>query len=304
MSVDTFIPELWSGLILRAQMKNLVYCQPGVTVNTDYQSQLIEMGDTIHIESISDPTISDYVRNVDMAPAEVLDGAERTLLIDFAKSWHFQIDDVDAVQSVLDFQPEALVRAGYRMKDATDEYMAAKMVAAATTNVIGSTGTPMVIDNSGAGKYMYDVLVKARIMLDEANVPTDGRFAIIPSWAEGSMDLDPRFVGLRGLDANAVLLNGAIGQAAGFNILKSNNVPFTAGTPGTDYKVICGVPSATSYVQQVNKVEAYRPQLRFSDAVKGLFVAGSEVVRPYQLAQIHVNDGLGLAGNGPTDPPA
>ena len=43
---------------------------------------------------------------------------------------------------------------------------------------------------------------------------------------------------------------------------------------------------------------------RFADYVKGLHLYGAEVIRPYELVCITVNDGLELAGAGPEDPAA
>ena len=72
-----------------------------------------------------------------------------------------------------------------------------------------------------------------------------------------------------------------MGRAAGLEIMVSNNVPNTAGAK---YKVLAGHRIAWSYASQVTKVEAYRPESRFADAVKGLHIYGGKVVRPNCLA--------------------
>jgi len=46
---------------------------------------------------------------------------------------------------------------------------------------------------------------------------------------------------------------------------------------------IAGSQIATSYAEQINKVEAFRPQKRFADALKGLHLYGAKVVRPEAL---------------------
>lgn len=308
MSINNFKPTIWSSLILRAQKKALIYGQRDI-VNRDYQGEISDYGDSVQINSIGDPTIFTYVPNSPIPSPETLTGAQRNLTIDQGSAFNFEVDDVDAAQSNIDVEPEALDRAGYRLADSSDLYIASQAVSAETVAVaghtaphIGTTGSPINIDNST--NFFYDQLVKAKVLMNESNVPANGRWAIVPAWAEGSLDLDPRFVGTRGFDDNSVLLNGTIGQAAGFNVMVSNNVPFTPGSPGVDYKVVCGVSSAISFAEQINKVEAYRPPDRFADAVKGLHLYGSKVIRAYQLVIIHVNDGLGLAGAGPTDPTA
>ena len=40
---------------------------------------------------------------------------------------------------------------------------------------------------------------------------------------------------------------------------------------------------AIAYAEQISKVEAFRPDDAFSDAIKGLLVFGGKIVRPEQL---------------------
>lgn len=301
MSINNFIPVIWSSRLLQALQKSLVYAQGGV-VNRDYEGDIQDAGNQIRINSISDPTIVNYTKNTDLAGPETLTDAVRLMTIDQSKAFNFQVDDVDRSQANVSFMNEAMARAGYRLKDVADSFLAADMATGAGV-AIGSTATPVVVTPANA----YDQLVQARVALDERNVPTDGRWVIVPSWYEAALSLDVRFVGTRGYDQNSILLNGAIGQAAGFNILKSNNVPNTpgmSGAPPTAYKVIAGYSGAVSYAEQISKVEAYRPPARFADAVKGLHLYGAAVIRPYELVCVTANDGSGLAGTGPQDLPA
>lgn len=301
MSVNNFIPVIWSARVLQALQKSLVYAQPQV-VNRDYEGEIQDKGDTVVINSIGDPTIVNYVKNTPLPNPETLTDASRRLLIDAAKAFTFQVDDVDRRQALGNFMPEAMSRAGYRLKDQMDSYVAVKMAAGARW-AIGTSASPVLIDNTAV--YFYDQLVKARVLLDEANVPTDNRWAVIPAWAEAVLGLDARFVGVRGYDApNKILMNGAIGQAAGFNLLKSNNVPSTPGSPPTRYQVLCGTADAFTLAEQINKVEALRSPTAFADVVRGLHLFGGSVVRPYELVLITANDTLGIAGAGPQDLPA
>jgi hypothetical protein len=80
---------------------------------------------------------------------------------------------------------------------------------------------------------------------------------------------------------DATLRNGEIGQAAGFRVLQSNNVPETSGTK---YRIIAGHPMAISFAEQINKVEAFRPERRFADAMKGLHLYGAKLVRNTAIA--------------------
>jgi hypothetical protein len=46
---------------------------------------------------------------------------------------------------------------------------------------------------------------------------------------------------------------------------------------------IAGSRIATTYAEQISKVEAFRPEKRFADALKGLHLYGAKVVRPEAL---------------------
>jgi hypothetical protein len=52
-----------------------------------------------------------------------------------------------------------------------------------------------------------------------------------------------------------------------------------------------GHPMAISLALQINQVEAYRPEKRFADAMKGLALYGAKVVRPDALGVITASKG-------------
>lgn len=56
----------------------------------------------------------------------------------------------------------------------------------------------------------------------------------------------------------------------------------SATVAGADLAV-AGLNIGTSYAEQINKVEAFRPQARFADALKGLHLYGAKVVRSEAL---------------------
>ena len=82
------------------------------------------------------------------------------------------------------------------------------------------------------------------------------------------------------------MVGRSMGQMAGFDVYMSNNVP---NTTNTKYGIMASHKMAWSYAEQVVKVEGYRPQYRFADAVKGLHVYGSKVTRPNALALLWAN---------------
>ena len=280
--LNNFIPTIWSAKILSALKKALVYGQSNV-VNRDYEGEIRDKGDSVKINSIGDVTIKDHEKNTDIDGAEELNDGSQMLNITEGKYFNCGIDDVDKAQTNVNVMSEAMERAAYGLRDKADQFIAGHHIHVPASNLLGSDGAPITISTP---EEAYEYLVELGVRLDEANAPTEGRFAIIPSWYHGLMLKDDRFVGAGTAKTDVVLANGHVGEAAGFALMKSNNVPSTAGTL---YKIIAGHRMGFSYAEQIVKVEAYRPERRFSDAVKGLHVYGGKLVRPYCWAVLTAN---------------
>lgn len=341
MAITKFVPEVWAAQLLSVLSESLVYAGAPV-VNRNYEGEISAFGDTVHITSIADPTIVDYTKDTDLT-VQVLTDAEQTLLIEQAKAFAFEIDDIDLRQSRSGgaLMSEAASRAAFGLRDQADRYVAGKMALSAG-NAIGS------VDATTASNVYDALLVPASVKLDEANVPTQGRFIVVSPSVYGKLLLDSRFIKANESGTNA-LHNGTVGDAAGFVILKSNNtyqsnrtvasvttatgaksltgvagqfnqgdvgLAVTGTGVGASAKVvsvnadgsvatvdvnssasaavtvtiagggqlaIAGSSIATSYAEQISKVEAFRPEKRFADALKGLHLYGAKVVRPEAL---------------------
>jgi hypothetical protein len=283
MSLETFIPSVWSARILANLHKAQVFAQPGV-VNSDYTGDILHVGDSVRIHAIGAITVSDYTKNTDISAPEALTDAELTLNIDQGKYFNFQIDDIDAAQGQPRVMDEAMREAAYAISDAADTYVAGLYTDAASANLIGSTASPKT-DLATAGQpYVY--LTQLKQKLDEANVPKSGRFVVIPPWYEAYLLQDQRFVSFGTAGNLDTLRNGAIGRAAGFDILVSNNV---ANTTSTKYRIIAGSPMAWAFADQITESIGYRPERRFAEAMKGLHVYGAKVVRPSAMAVLTAN---------------
>ena len=281
MALD-FIPTVWAARLLVALEKALVYGQTNVC-NRDYEGEIRASGNTVKIASIGDVSVDDYTKDTDIADPEILTDEDQSLLIDNAKYFNFYVDSVDRAQQNVNVLDEAMRRSAWSLRDYADAFLAATMEAAvASGNKIGTPETPIVPTKDDAYEYLVDL----GVLLDESNTPIDGRFVIVPAWFHGLLLKDDRFIRTGTRRGDATLANGEVGEAAGFSILKSNNVPNTAGTK---YKILAGHSIATSYVEQVVDLQTFKPEKRFGDAVKGLHVYGGKVVRPTNLACLIAN---------------
>jgi hypothetical protein len=276
MAITTFIPELWSARLLYNLENSHVATQ---LVNRDYEGIIRNQGDTVHINSIGEITVSDYTKNTDLADPEVLATTDQTLVIDQAKAFNFQVSDIDKAQAAGDIVNTAMQRAAYKLADAADAYLL-KTIAngASSANAVGGTaGVTLTAEN------VYENMVKLRTALDKANVPTAGRSVVVPPDVYALLLLDDRFV--KASDAgtsNSVLLNGEVGKVAGMSVFMSNNVT----KKSSQWIVTAQVPYATTYAEQIISTEAYRMEKRFADGIKGLHVYGAKVTDSTAIASM------------------
>lgn len=278
MAFTNFIPKVWSSRLLEHLDKAHVY---GALVNRDYEGEIKQYGDTVHINQIGAVTIKDYTRNTDIDAPEALSNTDQTLVIDQAKYFNFQIDDIDKAQIRPELMDAATQRAAYALADVSDTYIAGLMAAGAL-GTVGTDGSPITVTAQNA----YEQLVALKVKLDEQSVPTIGRWVVVPAWFHGLLLLDNRFVA-NGTDKGvATLQNGLVGYAAGFEIHLSNNVP---NTTDTKYKVIAGTNFGCSFAEQIVELKPYTPELRFADALKGLNVYGAKVIEGNALACLTAN---------------
>lgn len=270
-----FIPQVWAAALLTSLKKSLVYAQPGV-VNRNYEGDIRGKGDSVRIRSINRPTIGTYSRNSTTITPENLTDAERTLLIDQSKYFAFEVDDIDSAQEANDSMSEAIIEAAYGLRDVADQYVAALYSGAASANQIGTVSVT-------SADLAFTQIRKLRTKLDEANVPSEGRWVVIPPWYEGLLLENSKLVQTDQAGTDQGLRNGRVGRVLGFDVLVSNNAPLVTGD---DYAVMAGYPGAISFAEQIVKTEKYRPESAFSDAVKGLHVYGAKLVRPTGIATV------------------
>ncbi|TIH33684.1 P22 coat protein - protein 5 domain protein [Subtercola vilae] len=274
MSINRFRPEIWSANLLVALRQNLIY---SAFINRDYEGEIAEAGDTVRITSIGRPTISNYVPNSTVIVPEQVNDSQRTLVVDQSKYFAFAVDDVDQRQAKGNVIPQAMDEAAFATANVIDLYLSSFYTSIQQSNQLGA----ITVNSSTTPTDAYDkVLVPLKIRLDKANVLSQSRSVAISPDLHGCLLRDNRFIKVNESGTSEGLRNGVVGRAAGFDILLSNQTP----TTGSDSVVIAGNDRAITFAEQISKVEAYRPQSSFSDAVKGLWLYGAKVVRPDSLA--------------------
>jgi len=277
MAITESAVTIWASQLQSSLKKALVFAGPQA-VNRNYQGEITAAGDSVRIISISRPTIGTYTKDSTTITPETLTDAERTLLIDQSKYFAFEIDDIDMAQTRNGgaLMNEAALEAAYGLADVADQYVAGLYTGADSANQITTTAvTTSALAITG--------LINLKVKLDTANVPQAGRYVIVPPWYAGLLVASDLFSRVDASGTSETLRNGLIGRAFGFDVFVSNNV---VNTTGDDYRVSAGYTGAITFASQISKVEAYRPESAFSDAMKGLNLYGAKLVRPTGIATL------------------
>ena len=271
MSLDNFIPSVWSARLLDTLKTAHVFAN---VVNTDYEGEITSFGDSVKINTIGEVTVSDYTKNTDISDPEDLDAVQTILQVDQAKYFNFQVDDIDKAQQKPKVMDAAMREAGFALADTADGHIAGFHDKAAQE----------VEKNFSANEEddTYKVLAETARKLDEKNVPREGRWVVIPPFFHEYMIVAGILDTAGSVDANQLNQEGFIARLLGFDIYMSNNLKddstWTFGMAGTR--------KAISYAEQILDMEAYRPEKRFADAVKGLHVYGAKVVYPNAMVRL------------------
>jgi len=301
-----FIPEVWSGKLQVKFYKSTVL---GEITNNDWEGEIKGQGDKIHIRTIPTITISNYTKGMSLT-SQVPQSTPLELNIDKGKYFQVVIDDVDSVQADVKLMDIFTNDASQQMKIAIDGDVLGSVYAdAATANKgatagaisgdinLGATGAPRQVTSSN----VLDMLLDMGQVLDEQNVPEDGRWAVIPAWMAGLIkrsDLKQAY--LTG-DSVTPLRNGKIGMIDRFTVYVSNNLTTAndlgadAASGGTgsnaDYKawrILAGTRDAISFASQITNVETLRAQTTFGNIMRGLNVYGYKVTKPEALVAGYV----------------
>lgn len=283
MATSKFIPQIWSARILEHLDKALVY---GDLFNRDYEGDISNVGDTVHIGMVTAPTIKSYTKGQAIAAPDAVTAEDQSMVIDQADYFNVGIDDVDKVQSAVDLLDGATSEAGKGFAQKTDKYLGGLL--ASKGKAINEKTAIVTVTKDNA----YQTLLQMKTALDKADCPQDGRIVVVPPEFEQFMMLDPRFVQV-GTDAsNERLESGTVYKAAGFVVKVSNNCPTGAdggsGKSDAYTDIVATTPVAATFAEQILKTEAFRPDDHFMDAVKGLHVYGAAVTRPEVVSVAHV----------------
>jgi N4-gp56 family major capsid protein len=266
MSVNNFIPELWSTQLIESFRKNHVFSG---LVNRNWEGEIRNAGDTVRITTPAAITVAAYTGSVTY---QTPTSAQQSLIIDKDRYWAFQLDDVDQAQANVSLMQAYMQEASYSLADDVDADLASLYV---------QSGLASIALDLGSDDF-YDKMVQAGQQLDEANVPRGGRWVVMTPKGYADLLKNDAFIHATATGDN-LIRTGELGSISGFSVFVSNNL---VNTTAATYAYMYGTNSAITMAEQVISTEALRGASAFADQVRGRFVYGRKVVRPFALGTI------------------
>jgi len=284
-----FIPEIWSGKLIENFYDATVLA---AISNTDYEGEIRQYGDTVNIRTMPEITIREYVKGQTLT-VETPDKPKIQLVIDKGEYFACVEDDVDKIQSDINLMDAWSKDASERMKIKIDSRVLTDILPdIAATNKganagrisqsfnLGTTAAPVTVTASS----VIDLLVDMGTVLDEANVPEQDRFVVIPAKMAGLIKKsDLKDASLTG-DNTSILRNGRIGMIDRFTVYVSHNLHRTGTGSGTKFSIIAGHKMALTFASQMTNMETIRSETTFGTIIRGLQVYGYKVLKPEGLA--------------------
>ncbi len=268
MAITNFISTVWSETLassLDARYVAVANC------NRAYEGDIREKGAVVKICGVGNVSVGDYTKNTDMSNPQTLDDTVRELYIDQAKYFNFQIDDIDRAQSSPKLMGEAMRVAAAALANTADAYV---------FGLYGDAGKTITEGNVTADNVM-DMIIAARTALYGSGVGDASDVVLEVSPEIAALILKAKIT--LSTDNGEALEAGCLGSMGGCKIYVSPNIVKQDVEGKTYHKCLARTKRAIAFAEQLSEIDAYRPEKRFADAVKGLHLYGAKVVHPAEM---------------------
>lgn len=301
-----FIPEIWSAKLVEKFYASTVL---SAISNTDYEGEIQNQGDRVKIRTKPTITIRDYKAD-GLLGLDRPTGGSVELYIGIGKYFSLILDDVMEIQSDLNILSMWSDDAAQQLKIVVDRDVLDGMwngcavlnrgitAGAISGNLnLGKTTAPLTIkQNPTTGEVgILDLLLRMGQVLDEQNIPEQGRWVVMPAWVGRYLKQSELRQAYLSGDSVSMLRNGRLGMVDRFTIYISNLLPNNSTAPANfaagEWPVLAGHAHGLTFASQVSKVETLRSELTFGQILRGLQVYGYQIVDGTALTQ-----GVVLAG--------
>lgn len=267
-TVQHFQRTVWSASILRS-LDTITSLRKHC--NFQYEKDT-KNAKEVKILGVTRPTIRTYVPGTPLV-RESAEDTSQVLKLDQFKYFNFEVEDIDKAQSQNGLMEALTDEASKGLALEGDKYVAEVIKTAADAGDISVSASVITLTNSNAMASVEEGFAT----LYEHNCSVHDTFYL---------ELAPRVFTtyrqqLTELSTNnpEILKKGAVGKINNAFVCIENCLAEAEGA----YYNILRTEKAVAFAEQIESVEAYRPEDAFTDAVKGLYVYGAKVVRPEEV---------------------
>jgi len=275
MAYQNFIPTMWAEQINRELERMCVFAED---CNRQYEGNVKAKGDSVRILGVGRPTITETTdKDITLSDAEDVEDTSITMPINHIAYFNYKVDDIDKRQAVGGVMDALSKETSEGLANTMDKFVASfasnagAIKDASTTYQITAENVLSKIDTAIQKLYEKDVSPSTEIVLT-----CSPRFYFLLKQAYTKLDTDN----------SKMLENGRVGRYGNVVVKMSNNIA-TASAGATDL-IMVRTKRAIAFVNPMTHTEAYRPEKRFSDAVKGFVLYDGKIVRPKEMIVMNV----------------
>ena len=266
MALTHFISTVWSETMTSQMDKKYIAV---ANCNREFEGDIKNRGDRVKVCGVGGINVFDYNKNTDFdTSAQELTSTLKTLVIDQAKAFNFQIDDIERAQTNPKLMDAAVRNAAAALANTADRYVFS-LCEKAGDSIAASAN----IDN------VISLIIDARTKLLKNNVYDPGEIVVEVSPDVSNLILKSK---INSSNEDTALETGCIGTIAGCKVYVSNNIIVKDSV----HKCLVRTKRAIAFAEQLSEMDAYRPEKRFADAVKGLHLYGAEVIYPTEMVRL------------------
>lgn len=266
-TVNSFKQVVWSKSLL-ISLKKIT----SLRNHCDFRYEKdTENAKEVKILNVNRPSIHRYVPGTALERESVSDG-EQTLKLDQFYYYNYEVEDIDKAQSVPGLMEATTDEAARGLSLKGDEYVAEIIKTAADSGKVKASE----VINLTKGNAIESV-EEGFVELYSNDCQINDTFYL--ELAPAVYSLFKQNLTETSTNNPELLKKGAVGKYNNALVCIENCLPVS----DTARYNILRTNKAVAFAEQINKVEKYRPQDAFTDAIKALYVFGAKVVRPKEI---------------------
>ena len=277
-TVTQFQQTIWSKSILRS-LKKITSLRNHCNFQYEKDSKNAK---EVKILSVNRPTIRTYVPGTAITRESATDSSQLLQLNQY-RYFNFEVEDIVKAQSVQGLMEALTDEASKGLAEEGDKYVASivKADVEAVTPTVSMSSSVITLTTSNAMASVEDGF--ATLYGNDCKVSDMFYLELAPKVFTTYRQQ------LTELSTNnpEILKKGAVGKINNAYVCIENLLP-TGKKQSSDsadnvYYNILRTDKAIAFAEQIDKVEHYRPEDAFTDAVKGLYVFGAKIIRPKEI---------------------